>query len=121
MYISGDFDGSRGGHLVLHEACLVICLYPGDIILFPAACVTHSNLPISPGETRRSMVLYMAGGLVRYDSQGMRTEGEWKACPGGVEEVREHRAAGEKRWEDGWGLYSTIAELEALHRGSSRR
>lgn len=119
MFISGDFDGSRGGHLVLHEPRLVIRLYPGDIILFPAACVTHSNLPISPGETRRSLVLYMAGGLVRYDAQGMRTLGQWEASPGGAEEVRDFKKQGEKRWENGWELYSTIAELEKLHGGKA--
>lgn len=119
MYISGDFDGSRGGELVLHEPRLVIRLYPGDIIFFPSACITHSNLPISPGEIRRSLVLYMAGGLARYDAAGMQTQDAWAASPNGADEKRVHDERGEERWENGWGLYSTLEELHQLHANQS--
>lgn len=115
MYISGRFDGSRGGHLVLHEPRLVIRLYPGDIIFFPSACITHCNLPISPDETRRSLVLYMAGGLHRYDAQGMRTRETWKTTETGQEEVQTHDAEAAERWAKGWNLYSTLEELHRLH------
>lgn len=104
--------GSRGGHIILHEAKLVIRLNPGDIILFPSACITHANLPISTHETRTSMVLYSTGGLFRHNNQGMRTKAAWKAADNGVEEVEAHEAAGSLRWEMGWELYSTLMELD---------
>lgn len=115
MYISGSFDGSRGGQLILHEPRLVIHLYPGDIIFFPSACITHGNLPIATGETRRSLVLYMAGGLVRYDAQGLRTKAAWEANPNGPDEIEAHDAKGEERWETGWELYSTLKDLITTH------
>lgn len=114
MFLSGDFDGSLGGQLVLHEPRLVIHLRPGDIIFFPSACITHANLPIPAGQTRRSLVLYMAGGLVRYKAQGLRTKKVWEATPNGAQEVQAHKEQGVERWEDGWRLYSTPAELEQL-------
>lgn len=113
MFIMGDFDGSAGGQLVLHEPRIVIRLYPGDIIFFPSACITHSNLPLPEGQTRRSIVLYMSGGLVRYDAQGFRTKSVWEASPNGLDEVKIHDERGPDRWKDGWALYSTMAELRA--------
>ncbi|KAF9062497.1 hypothetical protein BDP27DRAFT_1147612, partial [Rhodocollybia butyracea] len=62
----GDFDPEKGGHLVLWNLKLVIRFPPGSTILFPSALITHSNIPISPHETRYSVVQYSAGGLFRW-------------------------------------------------------
>lgn len=116
MLISGkDFDGSQGGELILHEPRLVIRLRRGDFFFFPSACITHANLPIPDGMSRRSLVLYMSGGLTRYHLQGHQTKNQWLAKPLGRMEVEKHDAAGEERWLAGWELYSTLEELHGLY------
>lgn len=111
----GRFDGSRGGHLILHEARLVIRMDPGDILIFPSACITHQNLPIAEGETRRSLVLYSAGGLVRYAEQGYCSRKKLEKTRAGRAKVKELDEGGEERWLAGWKMYSTLAELRSLY------
>lgn len=109
LFIFGNFDSEKGGHLVLHEPKLIIRLRPGDIFLFPSACITHSNIPIQANETRRSLTSYSAGGLFRYRAQGYRTRAAWaKEDPHGM---RLHDALGNRRWKEGWSMYSTLASL----------
>lgn len=116
MKVFGQFDGSHGGQIVLHEARLVIHLYRGDLLIFPSSCVTHSNLPIQEGETRRSLIVYMSGGLARHNAQGDQTREAWMDTENGPEEMEAHDAAGEGRWEAGWALYSTMDELAELYK-----
>lgn len=116
----GEFDGSRGGQIVLHEARLVIHLYPGDVLIFPSSCITHANLPIQEGETRRSLVVYMSGGLARHDAQGHQTREAWMETENGPEEIQAHDAGGEERWESGWALYSTMDDLKKRYRPSGK-
>lgn len=105
------FDGSRGGQLVLHEAKLVINLYPGDLFFFPSSCVTHSNLQIGEEETRRSLVLYTSGGLIRYLAQGLQTQTAWGSTASGLAAMKEHDAKAGERWEESWALFSKYDDL----------
>lgn len=106
----GDFDSEKGGHLILHEPKLIIRLRPGDMILFPSGCITHSNMPIQPHETRGSLTSYTAGGLFRYKAQGYRTRSAWaEEDPVGM---KIHDALGDHRWKAGWSMYSTLDELK---------
>lgn len=111
MWIYGAFNGSNGGQLILHEPKLVIRLYPGDFFLFPSACITHGNLPLPPGETRRSLVFYMSAGLLRYVNQGLQTRGEWVSTPAGLEASVTHDQQAEQRWSAGWALFSTLEDV----------
>lgn len=111
MYVFGNHDGSQGGQLVLHEARLVINLYPGDIIFFPSACMTHANLPIQGNEIRRSLVCYMAGGILRYAAQGLQTRDAWAATEEGKAEMAIHDAESEERWNAGWAMYSSLRDF----------
>lgn len=61
----GAFNGAKGGHLVLHEARLVVQLNPGETLLFPTALFTHENIGIGPGEERFSLAAYTPGGEFR--------------------------------------------------------
>ncbi|KAI0037901.1 hypothetical protein FA95DRAFT_1506343 [Auriscalpium vulgare] len=71
----GNYDPQHGGHLILWDLKLVIEFPPGSTILIPSALLTHSNTPVRPGETRRSFTQYCAGGLMRWHSHGLQTEG----------------------------------------------
>lgn len=59
----GPFDGKKGGHLVLHEAKLVVQLLPGETLLFPTAMFTHENIGIGAEEERFSLATYTPGGM----------------------------------------------------------
>jgi hypothetical protein len=105
----GQFDSKRGGHLVLWDMRLVIEFPPGATILIPSALLTHSNVPVQPGDVRMSFTQYCAGGLFRWVDQGFQTAASFKA----VDEKgkRQFDQGSKERWEMGIGLYSTLSEL----------
>jgi hypothetical protein len=72
----GNFNDKLGGHIVLWELGLVIRFPAGCTILLPSAMITHSNLPIQPGETRYSVTQYSAGALFRFASNGFQNDKE---------------------------------------------
>ncbi|KAJ3765178.1 hypothetical protein FB446DRAFT_655602, partial [Lentinula raphanica] len=68
----GNFDYTRGGHMVLWDLKLVVELPPGWTILLPSAYLRHSNTTIQDGESRFSFTQYTAGGLFRViDDEGI--------------------------------------------------
>ncbi|KAJ7738681.1 hypothetical protein DFH07DRAFT_966016 [Mycena maculata] len=79
----GDFDPTTGGHFVLGDLKLVIEFPPGTLILIPSATLSHSNIPVRPGETRVSFTQFTSGGLFRYIDNGFRTEHELYEVDGG--------------------------------------
>ena len=46
----GDFDYTRGGHLVLWELKLIIEFPAGSTIFIPSATINHSNIAVQPHE-----------------------------------------------------------------------
>ncbi|KAK7025306.1 fatty acid synthase alpha subunit Lsd1 [Paramarasmius palmivorus] len=66
----GNFNPDHGGQLIMWNVGIIIRFPPGTTILFPSALVTHSNLPVRPGDTRYSLVQYSAGGLFRWVGNG---------------------------------------------------
>ena len=108
-FVLGDFDHTRGGHLVLHESRHIAELRPGAILLFPSSCITHENIPIQASETRFSMTTYSSGGLRRFCDQGLQVRRQWEARD--PEAVRVHDEAGAARWAEGCAL---LEDLEAL-------
>ncbi|KAJ6459908.1 hypothetical protein C8R45DRAFT_1109284 [Mycena sanguinolenta] len=72
----GSFDHTKGGHLVLWDAKLVVQFPAGTLILLPSATVAHSNLPVQDGEERISFTQFTAGGLFRWVDYGGRTEAD---------------------------------------------
>ena len=46
----GDFDHTRGGHLILWELKLVIEFPAGSPIFIPSAVISHSNVAVQPEE-----------------------------------------------------------------------
>ncbi|KAJ7814508.1 hypothetical protein B0H14DRAFT_3477020 [Mycena olivaceomarginata] len=88
----GDFNPKEGGHIILWELKLFIEFPPGALILIPSATITHSNLPVGPGEHRASFTQYTGG----------------EQDPEEYARVCEQKAG---RWEMGLGLLSTVDEL----------
>ncbi|KAJ7206770.1 hypothetical protein GGX14DRAFT_396703 [Mycena pura] len=108
----GDFDHTKGGHLVLWELKLIIEFPPGATILIPSATIAHSNVPVDRTEHRCSFTQYTAGGLFRYADNGLRTEAELA-----VEDPEMYdKLLAEKdvRWQKGVDLWSTLEELVEL-------
>lgn len=105
----GNFDHTTGGHLVLWDLELIIEFPPGALILIPSATLSHSNIPVQPGETRASFTQFTAGGLFRYADNGCRTEKELaEDDPAAYERMLAEKAG---RWENGLNMYSTIDEI----------
>ncbi|KAJ7748092.1 hypothetical protein B0H16DRAFT_1319991, partial [Mycena metata] len=105
----GDFDPTKGGHLVLWDLKLVIEFPPGALILLPSATVAHSNVPVADGEERVSFTQFSAGGIFRYVDNGCQTVEELQQNdPPEYERLTARMGA---RWEEGLNLLSTIDEL----------
>ena len=62
----GDFDPSKGGHLVLWDCKLAIEFLPGSTILILSAVLAHLNTKVASHKTRFSFSQYSAGGLFRW-------------------------------------------------------
>ncbi|KAJ6569308.1 hypothetical protein B0H19DRAFT_939373, partial [Mycena capillaripes] len=106
---AGPFNPTKGGHLVLWDLMLVIEFPPGALVLIPSATLSHSNVPVQPGDKHVSFTQFTAGGLFRYVDNGFRTEKELAAeDPAEFERLA---ALKETRWEMGLGLFSTVDKL----------
>ncbi|KAJ7027568.1 hypothetical protein C8F04DRAFT_1189375 [Mycena alexandri] len=57
----GNFDYTKGGHLILWDCKIILEFPPGCTILLPSAAIFHSNIPIGPNERRYSFTQYSAG------------------------------------------------------------
>lgn len=108
--ILGEFDPTKGGHLVFHEPKRILELGPGRIVLFPSALITHESIPIAADDWRSGVTGYFAGGLSRFIAQGMQTRREWEAT-GDPEDLREHDERGSERWAAGVARFQTVADL----------
>ncbi|KAJ7862693.1 hypothetical protein B0H13DRAFT_2354532 [Mycena leptocephala] len=105
----GEFDPTKGGHLVLWDLNLVVEFPAGSLILLPSATLAHSNVPVARGEKRASFTQFSAGGIFRYVDNGCRTEEQLAE-----EDPEEHErlmALKASRWEMGLNLLSTVDEL----------
>lgn len=105
----GNYDPTKGGHLVLFDLGLVIEFPPGSTILIPSAILRHGNITISSREKRLSFTQYFAGGLVRWVRYGFRTaDGLKKESP---EEWHAAKVERENRVQEAASYFSTFREL----------
>ncbi|KAF6743218.1 hypothetical protein DFP72DRAFT_828408, partial [Ephemerocybe angulata] len=111
----GNFDYTRGGHLILFELKLVLEFPAGSTGLVPSSALRHGNTGIQPGEDRLSIAQYGAGGLFRWVAYDFCSGKSLDSTPAG----RIYRVAvdGEpnERWLDGLNLYSTPDSLMSDH------
>ena len=59
----GNFNPTRGGHLILWDMKLVVEFPPSATVLIPSSLVVHSNTRLQEGEECMSFTQYAAGGL----------------------------------------------------------
>ncbi|KAJ7238093.1 hypothetical protein B0H12DRAFT_1025999 [Mycena haematopus] len=105
----GNFDATKGGHLVLWELNLVVEFPAGALILLPSATIAHSNVGVQADEERLSFTQFTAGGLFRYVDNGFRTQDQLaEEDPAEFARMAERKAL---RWEEGLKLFSTTDEL----------
>ncbi|KAF9038820.1 hypothetical protein BDZ89DRAFT_1061223 [Hymenopellis radicata] len=111
----GDFDCTRGGHLILWDLKLVIQFPPGSTIMIPSALLEHSNVGISEGETRWSFTQFSAAGLFRWVDNGFQTDGkiigELKDDEKKAEEWEAFLERRSKVWDEGLKLIGTLKEV----------
>ncbi|KAF8191325.1 hypothetical protein BJ912DRAFT_849409 [Pholiota molesta] len=112
----GEFDHTRGGHLVLWELKLVIEFPHGYTVFIPSATITHSNIPAADGDVRVSLTQYCAGSIFRYVDNGLRTDRALRAED--RERYEESQARKESMWTMSLGLLSTIQDLKRGKRPS---
>ena len=107
----GEFDPTKGGHLVLWDLKLVIEFPPGSTILLPSAAIAHSNTTIGRGETRCSFTQFSAGGLFRWTSHGNQLDADYFR---GMSAEDKARVAAENaaRCKFGLSMFSTLEELQ---------
>ncbi|KAJ7862608.1 hypothetical protein B0H14DRAFT_3863084 [Mycena olivaceomarginata] len=105
----GQFDATKGGHLILWDLKLVIEFPMGALVLIPSATLSHSNVPVQPGDTQASFTQFTSGGLFRYVDNGYRTEGE--VAEADPEEYARLVEEKQSRWEMGLEMFSTIDEV----------
>lgn len=109
----GDFDYTKGGHLVMWEAHLVIEFPPGTTILLPSALISHSNIAIADTERRTSFTQYSAGGLFRWvDNEFQRAADYREKLKGKALDAYLDQEKG--RWKFGLGLLSRLDELKSI-------
>ncbi|KAJ7457411.1 hypothetical protein FB451DRAFT_1047272, partial [Mycena latifolia] len=115
---TGDFNPRTSTHLYLKQLKLVVKFPSGASALIPSAIIDHGNTPLSPSETRCSIMQYAAGGLFRYVKYGFKTAKQLLAQSGGHSiKVALDGAPGERtKW--GLELFSKLDELVADHAAS---
>ncbi|KZS92318.1 hypothetical protein SISNIDRAFT_486371 [Sistotremastrum niveocremeum HHB9708] len=107
-------EAVSGGHLVLHEAELILEAPHGSILIIPSAALTHENIALLMGsgkEERYVFTMYSAGGLFRYRDHGWKTDKIWK------EENGEWPEVDERIWREGCARFLTLAQLRAHKMG----
>jgi len=88
----------------LWDCHLVVEFPPGATILLPSAILAHSNVTISPEETRYSFTQYTAGGLFRWVDQGFAKSNDFYASLSD-DELDAVKAEDSARWAYGLSLF----------------
>ncbi|KAJ7758599.1 hypothetical protein B0H16DRAFT_1720688 [Mycena metata] len=109
----GDYDYTKGGHLILWDCKIILEFPPGCTILLPSAAIFHSNIPIGPNERRYSFTQYTSGGIFRWIEHGFQCEEDYFASLS-EEEVSRERAEARGRWSKGVEYFSTLEELRSM-------
>jgi hypothetical protein len=105
----GDFDASKGGHLILWDLGLILEFPAGACICLPSALITHSNIPTNAIETRLSFTQYCSGEIFRHIENGFRTDGDLKKNDPAILLFRED--ARKTRIEEGYQMFSKMDTL----------
>ena len=112
----GDFDASKGGHLVLWDLGIILEFPAGACVCLPSALVTHSNIPTNTNKIRMSFTQYCSGEIFRHIENGFTTDRRLRESDSAIllfrKEVRRTRA------EKGLWMFSMMKDIM---KGSARR
>lgn len=75
----GDFDPTRGGHLILWDLGVALQFPPGCTIFIPSSLLLHSNIPVRDHECRHSMTQFSSGHLWRWVDNGFQLDSKEKS------------------------------------------
>ncbi|KAL0057904.1 hypothetical protein AAF712_015440 [Marasmius tenuissimus] len=106
----GNFDYTKGGHLVLWDLRIVIEFPPGSTIFIPSALICHFNTAIGDDEERFSFTCYSAGGIFRWVDHGFQRETDYRKTA----EAKSDAHLDATRWDRGVCYFSTIEELKKM-------
>ena len=96
--------------MILWDLGLVIRFPPGSTILIPSALLTHSNVPIQPGEERYSIIQYSSSGLFCWVYNGFQSDKDFMATA--TPEMKKKREEDRKaRWGNGLQMFSIWDDL----------
>ncbi|KAJ3717010.1 hypothetical protein C8R42DRAFT_697784 [Lentinula raphanica] len=79
IHSEGNFDYTKGGHLILWDLKLIVEFPPGCTALIPSALLRHSNTTIRRTETRYSMTFFTASGLFRWRHNNFMSDKDFLA------------------------------------------
>lgn len=116
----GNFDHTKGGHIVLHEAKLIIQCPPGCTVYIPSATCTHYNLPLHDPihETRASLIHFSSAGLFRWVEYEGSTVADLYATDRDKWAEKEEEA--EDRVQKFLDMYMTLDEFFGQHSSASK-
>jgi len=67
----GEFDATRGGHLVLWDLGVAIEFPPHSTIFIPSAILEHSIMAIQEGERQMTFTQYNPAGIFEWIAYGV--------------------------------------------------
>jgi len=105
----GDFDASKGGHIVLWDLGLILEFPAGACVCLPSALVTHSNIPTNTCEIRMSFTQYCSGEIFRHIENGFTTDRKLEENDPAILLFRKN--ARKTRIEEGHEMFSKIEDL----------
>lgn len=109
----GEFNGEKGGHIVLWDLKIVVEFPAGTCVCLPSALITHSNIPISKSESRMSFTQYCSGEIFRHIENGFRTDRSLRENDPAIllfrKEIRKTRI------QDGYMMFSKLDDLINIH------
>lgn len=74
----GNYDPTKGGHLVLWDLRMIVEFPPYSTIFLPSAIVMHSNTGVREDETRLTLTQYCSAGLFSWVAYGNGPKGKLK-------------------------------------------
>ncbi|THU87845.1 hypothetical protein K435DRAFT_821824 [Dendrothele bispora CBS 962.96] len=111
IWALGNFDPTKGGHLILWDLKLVVEFPPGSLIFIPSGVCLHSNVPIGTSETRYSFAQFTPSSLFRWVDQGFQTKKEYlTSCS--EEDMKRDSEQSQRRWKMGLELLTSVSELD---------
>jgi hypothetical protein len=105
----GNFDASKGGHIILWNLGIVLEFPAGTCICLPSALVTHSNIPTDENETRMSFTQYCSGEIFRFIENGFRTDADLEKQDPAILAFRKNER--KTRIQEGYAMFSNINDL----------